>query len=70
MDRSGLLMHLLDQVREVRRAYNTGKPGVTVEDMRAAAERYLVVKNAVDVAAGRKPRKITASSIAGMLRGL
>lgn len=66
-----VLMVLRKQVIETRRAYHQAVPGVTYEDMKAAATRYLEMKACIDRAAGRPaPKRVTSSAVAGLLRAL
>lgn len=62
---------LLDQVRQTRAAYMTGVAGVTVEDMQAAARRYLEMRASFEAAkTGKRAKRITKGAVAGLLRGL
>lgn len=64
-----ILAVLRNQVRETKRAYYQAMPGVTYEDMTAAARRYLEMKACIDRAAGRKaPKTISKNAIAGLIR--
>ena len=66
-----VLHTLLDQVRQTRKAYNTGVVGVTYEDMAAAAKRYLTMQEAyVAAKQDRRPKRITQARVAALLRSL
>lgn len=71
-DRTRLLLDTLaQQVRETRRAYMTGVPGVTYADMAAAAARLIEMRACFERASGRKvTSKPTPVQIATLLRGL
>lgn len=64
---SPVLQALLDQVRATRAAYYRGVDGVTYEDMAAAAERYLRMRNVLQ---GKAGNLVTKGQIASLLRGL
>jgi hypothetical protein len=60
---------LLDHMRQTRAAYQRGVPGVTYDDMRAAAERVLRMRVSVERASGRQvTTKVTTAAIAHLLR--
>jgi hypothetical protein len=65
-----LLTTMQDHVRQTRRAYYQGMPGVTYEDMQAAARRFLEMKASIDRANGRKAAPVTSAAIAHLLRAL
>jgi hypothetical protein len=65
-----LLTVLLKQVRDTRKAYMTGMPGVTVEDMQEAAMRYLRMRHTVLKAQGKRSKPPTKQAVAGFLRAL
>ena len=65
-----LLDTLARHVRETRAAYYRGVPGVTYDDMAAAASRLLTMRGIVEAQSGRKvTSKPTKAQIAHMLRG-
>lgn len=64
-----LLAILEQQVRDTKRAYNAGTPGVTYDDMAASARRLLEMRACVERATGRPVKtKITKLAIASVLR--
>lgn len=64
-----LIAILEQQVRDTKRAYNTGTPGVTYDDMAASARRLLEMKACIERATGRPVRtKVTSLAIASVLR--
>lgn len=66
-----VLTTLENHVRQTRHAYTTGVPGVTYEDMAAAARRLLEMRAAFERASGRKvTSKPTKAQIAALLRAL
>ncbi len=61
---------LMTHLRETRAAYYAGMPGVTHEDMAAAARRVLEVRQMLERASGRLvTTKVTKEAIAALLRG-
>lgn len=66
-----LLDTLAQQVRETRRAYMTGVPGVTYDDMVAAAVRLIEMRACFERVSGRTvTSKPTAAQVATLLRSL
>lgn len=64
-----LLTVLEGQLRQWKLAYYAQMPGVTYDDMAAAARRLLEARAAYERATGRPVRtKVTAQAIANLLR--
>jgi hypothetical protein len=71
-DTTKLLHSTLErQAKQTKAAYYAGIPGVTYEDMSAAARRLLEMRVAIEKATGRPVRtKVTKASVATLLRSL
>lgn len=70
-DSTPSVLHVLRQhVIDTRAAYYRGVPGITYEDMAAAARRYLTMMALANQAAGRPTQPVTTGSVARLLRGL
>ena len=66
-----LLQTLENQVRQTKAAYYSAVPGVTYDDMAAAARRLLEMRASYERASGRKvTSKVTSKAIATLLRSL
>lgn len=66
-----ILQTLENQVRETKAAYYRSVPGITYDDMAAAARRLLEMRASFEKASGRKVRtKVTKAAIANMLRSI
>jgi len=66
-----LLQTLENQVRQTKAAYYASVPGVTYEDMAAAARRLLDMRACYERSSGRRvTSKATPKAIATLLRSL
>lgn len=66
-----LLTTLESQVRQTKAAYYSAVPGVTYDDMAAAARRLLEMRAVVERATGRKvTSKPTSLAVATLLRSI
>lgn len=66
-----LLQTLESQVRQTKAAYYRGVPGVTYDDMAAAARRLLEMRACYERASGRKvTSKATNKAVATLLRAI
>ena len=64
-----LLQTLENQVRQTKAAYYSAVPGVTYDDMAAAARRLLEMRASYERASGRKvTSKVTSESIVRLIR--
>ena len=71
MDYKALIETLEKHAKEMKRAYYAGTPGITYEDMAAAAKRVIEFKAYVEAATGRKvTHHATKAAIANYLRAL
>jgi hypothetical protein len=69
-DQMKSVLHVLtDGMRRTRAEYRKGTPGVTYDDMKAAAIRVLEMRISIERASGRPVRtKVTKGAIASLLR--
>lgn len=66
-----LLTTLENQVRQTKAAYYRNTPGVTYDDMAAAARRLIEMRAAYEKASGRKvTSRATKKAIATLLRAI
>lgn len=66
-----LLQTLENQVRQTKAAYYSAVPGVTYDDMAAAAQRLIEMRACYERASGRKvTSKVTRKAIATLLRSI
>lgn len=66
-----LLTTLENQVRQTKAAYYRNTPGITYDDMAAAARRLLEMRAAYEKASGRRvASKPTKKAIATLLRAI
>lgn len=65
-----LVLDTLDRhLRQTKAAYYAGMPGVTYDDMAAAAERLLRMRRAYEQASGRPvTTKVTKAAVSTLLR--